>query len=115
MKEIVIKLSDVMYSNFIKRKAYYEVVHEQSSIDPSIELTLAVINGKVLPKGHGRLIEVTPRLEAYLSTFQSYTGIDEAPYEYADELIRNADTVVEADNGEELTNPFGDNSKTFGG
>lgn len=24
----------------------------------------------------------------------------EAPYEYADELIRNADTVVEADKGE---------------
>lgn len=91
MKEIVIKIPDDMYRG-IKDDTYCGVLH--------LTLYDAIKNGTELPKGHGRLIEVTTQLEACLSTFQSYTGIDEAPYEYADELIRNADTVVEADKGE---------------
>lgn len=91
MKEIVIEIPDHVYEHMI----------ETGFVDlEANQMGYAILHGKVLPEGHGRLIEVTPRLEAYLSTFQSYTGIDEAPYEYADELIRNADTVVEADKGE---------------
>lgn len=91
MKEIVIKIDDEVYK-YLEKRIKFGMATEMDKI---------VWNGKVLPKGHGRLIEVTPRLEMYLSTFQSYTGIDEAPYEYADGLIRNADAVVEADKEEE--------------
>lgn len=58
---------------------------------------VAICKGKVLPKGHKRLIEVTDRLEQELFGFQRYTGIDEAPYESATKLIDEAPTVVEAD------------------
>ena len=100
MNEIVIKISDKMYSNFIKRKAYYEVVHEQSSIDPSIELTLAVINGKVLPKGHGRLIDIDKVVENE-ETFRKYFSITTHPLMNGKIINCIAPSVVEADKGEE--------------
>ena len=62
---------------------------------------LIIAKGIPLPKGHARLIEVTPELEARLDTYQRYTGIDEAPYEYASEELAKAKTAVEADKGEE--------------
>lgn len=91
MKEIVIRIPEKMYSNFIKRKAYYEVVHEQSSIDPSIELTLAVINGKVLPKGHGELKDTNKIIN---------DGISKGFCDWYDE-IKYAEVLIEADKGEE--------------
>lgn len=57
----------------------------------------AVGTGTPLPKGHGRLIEVTPKLERELFTYQRYTGINEAPYEFAISELDNAPTIIEKD------------------
>ena len=53
-----------------------------------------------LPKGHRRLIEITPQLEQELFTFTRYTGIDEYPYESAIIITDNAPTVIGADKAE---------------
>lgn len=60
-------------------------------------LKIHVANGTPLPKGHGRLIEITPELEGELFTFTRYTGIDEYPYESATIITDNAPTILEAD------------------
>ena len=57
----------------------------------------AIANGTPLPKGHGRLIEVTNQLEQELFTFTRYTGIDECPYESATLITDNAPTIIETD------------------
>lgn len=59
-----------------------------------------VLHGTVLPKGHGRLIEETDRLKMEMRSFERYTGIEEAPYEYASELLNKVPTIIEADKGE---------------
>ena len=53
-----------------------------------------------LPKGHGRLIEVSKELECELWTYTRYTGIDEAPYEDATNALELAPTIIEADKAE---------------
>lgn len=85
MKEIVIKIPDDKYERMIKLKAYYESIHEQSPLDPFIELALSTINGKVLPKGHGRLGD--------LDLLVGNGGCSES---YA-----RLFTIIEADKGEE--------------
>ena len=100
MKEIVIKIPDKMYSNFIKYKVYYEAVHEQSSIDPSIELTLAVINGKVLPNGHDKLI-AEPTEEEIAKTIGGNNEFSDCIREAVKAVFNNANAVVEADKGDE--------------
>ena len=83
MKEIVIKISDEDYGHLIKNKAYFQAVFEQSQLDPSVRLALATINGKVLPKGHGRLIDADAVLEEPFGN--TYKDID------------IAETIIEAD------------------
>lgn len=60
----------------------------------------AIKNGTPLPKGHGRLIEVSKDLECELWTYTRYTGIDEAPYEDATNALELAPTIIEADRAE---------------
>ena len=54
-----------------------------------------IARGTPLPKGHGRLIEVTNQLEQELFTYTRYTGIDEYPYESAN--LDDAPTIIEQD------------------
>lgn len=87
--KIVIEIPD----NF---KDYIEDV--LMGVGDSAEILVdAVMNGTPLPKGHGRLIEVTNQLEQELFTFTRYTGIDECPYESATLITDNAPTIIEAD------------------
>lgn len=65
--------------------------------DDLFAIAKAIRKGTPLPKGHGRLIEVTNRLEQELFTFQRYTGIDEAPYESATIITDRAPTIIDAD------------------
>ena len=46
---------------------------------------------------HGRLIEVTNKLRQELCWYEAYTGIDEAPVKYANSVIDDAPTVIEAE------------------
>jgi hypothetical protein len=70
--------------------------NEVFDIAHSYRLAMCVKNGKVLPAGHGRLIEDTPELERELWTYTRYTGIDEAPYESAVNVIDEAPTIIAA-------------------
>ena len=84
--ELVIKIPE----------AEYELIVNDEACGLNI-LTRAIANGTPLPKGHGRLIEVTNQLEQELFTFTRYTGIDECPYESATLITDNAPTIIEAD------------------
>ena len=94
MKEIVIKVDDRKYELLTK-------MAERGLTKHMLTLEQAVVNGKVLPKGHRKIIEVTPKLEAILDTYQRYTGIDEMPFEYASEAINKTPALIEEDKGEE--------------
>jgi len=67
----------------------------------AVVLEDSVANGTPLPKGHGRLIEVSKELECELWTYTRYTGIDEAPYEDATKALKLAPTIIETDNESE--------------
>lgn len=55
---------------------------------------------KVLPKGHGRLIDADRMaLLSNLFCYTKYTGIDEAPYEDATKALEFAPTIIEAGGG----------------
>ena len=72
-------------------------VKSQSALALKVVLDIldGIVNGTPLPKGHGRLIEVTNQLEQELFTYTRYTGIDEYPYESA--TLDDAPTIIEAD------------------
>lgn len=88
--QIVIDIPEEDY-NFVKRQV-------ADGITNPLKKCIAI--GTPLPKGHGRLIEVTNQLERELFTFQRYTGIDEAPYESAVKVIDEAPTIIERDKAE---------------
>ena len=83
--DVVIKIDEEEYKN----------IKACTSFMPWTEHLIK--NGTPLPKGHGRLIEVTNQLEQELFTFTRYTGIDECPYESATLITDNAPTIIEAD------------------
>lgn len=80
MKEIVIKLHD---------EEYEEIVNDEAC--GLHTLTRAVANGKVLPKGHGELKDVSKIIN---------DGISKGFCDWYDE-IKYAETLVEADKGDE--------------
>lgn len=54
----------------------------------------------ILPKGHGRLVDV----EKLLNTFWTYCKQGDFGYHQAEDLIKSAPTIIEADKGGEQTN-----------
>ncbi len=50
-----------------------------------------------IKKPHKRLIEVTDRLMYEACAYEAWTGIDEAPVEFASSLLDRAPTIVEAE------------------
>lgn len=86
---------------------YYELLMDKEQYDHIRDTNLEyfvlvqkIKNGTILPKGHGRLIEVSEELECELWTYTRYTGIDEAPYEDATKALELAPTIIEAENEE---------------
>ena len=49
-----------------------------------------------IPKGHGRLID-GDELKKRLYGYERWTGIDEAPYEYAEQEVYDASTILEGE------------------
>lgn len=92
--QIVIDISDIDYGCICNMEDKY------TNYAITIRLYEAIKKGTPLPKGHGRLIEVTNQLEQELFTFTRYTGIDECPYESATLITDNAPTIIEADRSE---------------
>ena len=89
MTEVVIKMSDEMYDWFING------FPDKVDMD---ELQRLVINGTVLPKGHGRLGDldfVAKRIKAKPPIGE----IGKATLEECYQEILQADTVIEADGG----------------
>ena len=94
MMEIVIDISDDDYYDILQ---YVEL---KGNTEFENLMIVAIKNGTPLPKGHDRLIEVSPQLEQELFTFTRWTGIDEYPYENATIITDNAPTIIEADKAE---------------
>ena len=58
-------------------------------------LAMSIINGIILPSGHGRLIDADSiDLQRKLFGYLRYTGIDEFPYEDATKATFDAPTLV---------------------
>ena len=88
MKEIVIKIPD---------KVYESVIEEGFSVRNARELIHAMVNGKELPKGHGELIDARAFLQSINNTdYDTYND-----YSNTFDWIEDAETLVEADKGDE--------------
>ena len=57
----------------------------------------AIHNGTPLPKGHGRLIDA----EKLLDTFWAYCKQGDFGYHQAEDLIKSAQPIIDADGGAE--------------
>lgn len=86
MKEIVIKLSDEVYTDIQKRSTAIQIDGDT--------LENAVLNGILLPKRHGRLID-TSELDECKEIMNTISG--ESKYAVRMDDIRNIDTIIEAD------------------
>ena len=84
MKEIVIKIDDEVYLNLFTIKPM--------DLADQIAIDTAIRNGKVLPKGHKRLIE--DKVDAWLEL--EYNGCEIKKVED----WHNIPTIIEADKGE---------------
>lgn len=57
------------------------------------------IEAKQIDRPHGRVID-GDKLKTRLYGYERWTGIDEAPYEYAENEVYNAPTILEAEEDE---------------
>ena len=80
MKEIVIKIPD---------KVYESVIEEGFSVRNARELIHAMVNGKVLPKGHHELIDRYDLMNAYRGSNNIF------------EALQKTDVIIEADEDEQ--------------
>ncbi len=81
MKEIVIKIPDKIYNDILVRRIYCSprnVPHEAFK---------AIRDGKVLPKGHGRLIDADTLADGFEDNYEFCEALNATP------------TLVEADKG----------------
>ena len=95
MKEIVIKIPDKKYQNIMKVK---NGIWASQNLD---SLEYAVVNGKVLPEGHGKIGDVTELQKTFNNLCNAY-GIDNLSF--ISDMDMNFDlmpNLVEADKGEE--------------
>ena len=93
MKEIVIKISDEFYEKLMDRTKY---IHDHTILT----LGDAVRNGKVLPKGHGKIGDVTELQKTFHNLCDAY-GIDNLSF--ISDMDMNFDlmpNLVEADKGD---------------
>lgn len=89
--QIVIDISEKQYEI---AKEYVETVDDKSS------LAKAIVNGTLLPKGHGRLIDYGYVVDA----IDDWVNAEEYRYTNATDYLRkrvaNVPTVIEAESGE---------------
>lgn len=90
--QIVIDIPEDVYTRLFDNG----IQDNEIAVDDVCEMAMAIRKGASLPKGHGRLIEDTPELERELWAYTRYTGIDEAPYEFAVKVIDEAPTIIAA-------------------
>lgn len=60
------------------------------------DVTSAIVNGTPLPKGHGKLVDT----EELLNTFWEYCKQGDFGYHQAEDLIKSATPIIEADRGD---------------
>lgn len=88
--ELVVKVSEKDYLNFMLQ--YDNGVLDETV--PSHRAKIAIANGTLLPKGHGRLIDADA-LEECEEIMNTITG--ESKYAVRMDDIRNVPTIIEAD------------------
>lgn len=77
----ILSNGDIYVSAFDGKRTNYEVLRNQAI---------------QIPKEHGRLID-GDELKKRLYGYERWTGIDEAPYEYAEKEVYDAPTILEAE------------------
>lgn len=92
MKEIVIKVDDKTYEDILIGRIY------SSPRDVPQEAIKAIRNGKELPKGHRGLKDIATIIDKIADTDIYLTDEDWAELGKA---LKSAETLVEADKGEE--------------
>lgn len=91
MKEIVIKIDDKIYNDILVHRIYC------SPRNVPYEAFKAIRDGKVLPKGHGRLIDADAFIE--FLKHKKYGMIDYSDC-VIDDITEDAPTIIEADKGD---------------
>ena len=84
MKEIVIELNDTTYESLTSPSVVVELATIRNLVD-------AVLHGKVLPKGHGRIVDINEAIDVLIEEW-GYEGIEDDMYRVT--------TLVEADTEE---------------
>lgn len=86
MKQIVIEIDENVY-DLVKR--FEETIRLIEKEDDTVETAImrAIVNGTLLPNGHGRLIDADELLDANIDTFSQQTELK----------IKFAPTIIEAD------------------
>lgn len=88
--EVVIKIPKKEYDYMIANPTRYNVCDDETLLYNHIK------NGTVLPKGHGRLVDVDKLKERYLYMSNDDTAIEGMEY-VTKGMIENAEVVIEAD------------------
>lgn len=83
MTKLVIKIPNEMYSKIKEFDGKHDVLIDRG------DLYEAICNGKVLPKGHGRLIDADTLADGFEDNYEFCEALNATP------------TLVEADKGEE--------------
>lgn len=83
--QIVIEVDDDLYTRLFDNGV--------DNYDDAANMAKAIRKGKVLPKGHGRLVDA----KKLLNTFWTYCKQGDFGYHQAEDLIKSAHTIVEAD------------------
>lgn len=95
MKEIAIKIPD---------KVYESVIEEGFSVRNARELIHAMVNGKILPKGHTELIDAKILIQDFCMAEENMKGNGITPvfdvHEITD-MILSQEVTVEADEEDE--------------
>ena len=87
MKEIVIEIPDHVYEHMV----------ETGFVDlEANQMGYAILHGKVLPKGHGELIDA----RAFLQSINNNDYDTYNDYSNTFDWIEDAETLVEADKGD---------------
>ena len=76
---------------------FYDYIKEQVKDGITNPLKVAIVNGKILPKGHGRLVDA----DEIDNNIYDLTRSMDLNYGQISEVVDTAPTIIEADRSEE--------------
>ena len=95
--EIIIKIPEEQYDAILFASQNRKPIKKPRSA--SDICFMAVVNGKPLPKGHGRLIDVDKQDDTITRLNENGWGITRSEYKLIDRVVFEIPTVIEAEGG----------------